>query len=169
MGLIKSNMPKDEIRILDENALMDLGYVKFSIDMEALKADINAGKADELKDFVEVSTTYSVVPTKIKVNKKRSGLKALEQTDEILEQVAQEAKMFNDQQTKALSSELSVVEKNGFLLVRGNNIFAKKDAIKALGFRWDSKTKQRYRQRNYLALQFKNSKEFQNSLSWHIR
>ena len=86
MGLIKSNMPKDEIRILDENALMDLGYVKFSID-EALEADINAGKADELKDFVEVSTTYSVLPAKIKVNKKRS-VKALEQTDEILEQVA---------------------------------------------------------------------------------
>ena len=87
MGLIKSNMPKDEIRILDENALMDLGYVKFSIDMDALKVDINAGKADELKDFVEVSTTYSVLPAKIKVNKKRS-VKALEQTDEILEQVA---------------------------------------------------------------------------------
>lgn len=87
MGLIKSNMPKDEIRILDENALMDLGYVKFSIDMDALKADINAGKADELKDFVEVSTTYSILPAKIKVNKKRS-VKALEQTDEILEQVA---------------------------------------------------------------------------------
>ena len=54
--------------------------------------------------------------------------------------------MFNDQQTKALSSELSVVEKNGFLLVRGNDIFAKKDAIKSLGFRWDGKTKQRYKQ-----------------------
>ena len=65
MDLIKSNMPKDEIRILDENALMDLGYVKFSID-EALKADINAGKADELKDFVEVNTTYSIVLAKIK-------------------------------------------------------------------------------------------------------
>ena len=88
MDLIKSGMLKDEIRTLIENALMDLGYVKFSIDMDALKADINAGKADELKDFVEVSTTYSIVPAKIKVNKKRSGLKALEQTDEILEQVA---------------------------------------------------------------------------------
>ena len=66
MGLIKSDMLKDEIRILDENALMDLGYVKFSIDMDALKADINAGKADELKDFVEVSITYSIVPAKIK-------------------------------------------------------------------------------------------------------
>ncbi|MCI7549122.1 MAG: siphovirus Gp157 family protein [Campylobacter sp.] len=84
----ESTKPKDEIKILDENALMDLGYVKFSIDMDALKADINAGKTDELKDFVEVSTTYSIVPAKIKVNKKRSGLKALEQTDEILEQVA---------------------------------------------------------------------------------
>ena len=42
MGLIKSGMLKDEIRILIENALMDLGYVKFSIDMYALKADISA-------------------------------------------------------------------------------------------------------------------------------
>ena len=50
--------------------------------------------------------------------------------------------MFNDQQTKALSNELSAVEQNGYLLVKGNNIFAKKDAIKALGFRWDSKAKQ---------------------------
>ena len=98
MGLIKSNMLKDGIRILIENALMDLSYVKFSIDMDALKADINASKADELKDFVEVSTTYSIVPAKIK-----------------------------------------------FLLVRCNDVFAKKDAIKALGFRWDSKTKQWYR------------------------
>lgn len=41
---------------------------------------------------------------------------------------------------------LDVVEQNGFLLVRGNNIFAKKDTIKSLGFRWDSKTKQWYKQ-----------------------
>ena len=41
---------------------------------------------------------------------------------------------------------LDVVEQNGFLLVKGNNIFAKKDTIKALGFRWDSKTKQWYKQ-----------------------
>lgn len=34
--------------------------------------------------------------------------------------------MFNDQQAKALSSELSAVEQNCFLLVRGNDIFAKK-------------------------------------------
>ena len=60
--------------------------------------------------------------------------------------------MFNNQQAKALSSELSAVEQNGYLLVKGNDIFAKKNAIKSLGFRWDSKTKQWYKQRNYLAL-----------------
>ena len=60
--------------------------------------------------------------------------------------------MFNNQQAKALSSELSAVEQNGYLLVKGNNVFAKKDAIKALSFCLDGKTKQRYRQRNYLAL-----------------
>ena len=69
MGLIKSNTLKDEIRILIKNALMDLGYVKFSIDMDAIKADISASKADELKDFIEVSTTYSIVLAKIKVKK----------------------------------------------------------------------------------------------------
>ena len=56
----------------------------------------------------------------------------------------------NDQVTGDIQSlrnmGLDVVEQNGFLLVRGNNIFAKKDTIKALGFRWDSKTKQWYKQ-----------------------
>lgn len=34
-----------------------------------------------------------------------------------------------------------VVEQNGFLIVTGDDIFAKKDSIKACGFRWDGKTK----------------------------
>ena len=87
----ESTKAKDDIKILDESALMDLGYVKFSIDMDALKADISAGRADELKDFVEVSTTYSILPAKIKVNKKRGVSNAddiLVRTDELLEQVA---------------------------------------------------------------------------------
>lgn len=87
----ESTKAKDDIKILNESALMDLGYVKFSIDMDALKADIANGKASELKDFVEVSTTYSVLPAKIKVNKKRGTSNAddiLVRTDELLEQVA---------------------------------------------------------------------------------
>jgi DNA repair and recombination protein RAD52 len=41
---------------------------------------------------------------------------------------------------------LEVNERNGFLLVSGNDIFSKKDSIKACGFRWDGKTKQWYKQ-----------------------
>ena len=41
---------------------------------------------------------------------------------------------------------LDVVEQNGFLIVTGDDIFAKKDSIKACGFRWDGKTKTWYKQ-----------------------
>ena len=41
---------------------------------------------------------------------------------------------------------LDVVELNGFLIVTGDDIFAKKDSIKACGFRWDGKTKSWYKQ-----------------------
>src|SRR5574344_1831234 len=40
---------------------------------------------------------------------------------------------------------LDVVEQNGFLIVTGDDIFAKKDSIKACGFRWDGKTKTWYK------------------------
>ena len=40
---------------------------------------------------------------------------------------------------------LDVVEQNGFFIVTGDNIFAKKDSIKACGFRWDGKTKSWYK------------------------
>lgn len=40
---------------------------------------------------------------------------------------------------------LDVVEQNGFLIVTGDDIFAKKDSIKACGFRWDGKTKSWYK------------------------
>lgn len=41
---------------------------------------------------------------------------------------------------------LNIIEQNGFLLVKGDDIFSKKDSIKACGFRWDGKTKQWYKQ-----------------------
>jgi DNA repair and recombination protein RAD52 len=41
---------------------------------------------------------------------------------------------------------LNIVEQNGFLLVVGDDIFSKKDSIKACGFRWDGNGKQWYKQ-----------------------
>ena len=40
---------------------------------------------------------------------------------------------------------LDVVEQNGFLIVTGDDIFSKKDSIKACGFRFDSKSKTWYK------------------------
>ena len=41
---------------------------------------------------------------------------------------------------------LDVIYQNGFLVITGDDIFAKKDSIKACGFRWDGKTKTWYKQ-----------------------
>ncbi|WP_375724120.1 RAD52 family DNA repair protein [Arcobacter sp. KX21116] len=41
---------------------------------------------------------------------------------------------------------LKIIEQNGFLLVVGDDIFSKKDSIKACGFRWDGNGKQWYKQ-----------------------
>ncbi|PRM88649.1 Rad52/Rad22 family DNA repair protein [Aliarcobacter cryaerophilus] len=41
---------------------------------------------------------------------------------------------------------LDVIENSGYLIVTGDDIFAKKDSIKACGFRWDGKSKSWYKQ-----------------------
>jgi DNA repair and recombination protein RAD52 len=41
---------------------------------------------------------------------------------------------------------LNIVAKNGFLIVTGDDIYSKKDSIKACGFRFDAKTKSWYKQ-----------------------
>lgn len=43
---------------------------------------------------------------------------------------------------------LNIVEQNGYLIVTGDDIFSKKDSIKACGFRWDGSSKQWYKQIN---------------------
>lgn len=40
---------------------------------------------------------------------------------------------------------LNIIEQNGFLVVTGDDIFSKKDSIKACGFRFDSKSKTWYK------------------------
>ena len=46
---------------------------------------------------------------------------------------------------------LKIVEQGDNLIVVGNDIFSKKDSIKACGFRWDSVNKQWYMPRKYVA------------------
>ena len=78
---------KDEIFIKDENALINLGYVKFSVDYEAVeKALATKEGRKELKKFVDVTPITISTPAKIKVNTKRASANNVEviETDEIL-------------------------------------------------------------------------------------
>ena len=80
---------KDEILIKNENALINLGYVKFSVDYEAIEKALQTKEGKkELKKFVEVTPITISTPAKIKVNTKRPSANNTEtetnETDEIL-------------------------------------------------------------------------------------
>lgn len=50
-----------------------------------------------------------------------------------------------DEQMTLQNLGLDIVQRNGFLLVTGKDVFLKKDKIKSLGFRWDNGSKQWYK------------------------
>lgn len=80
---------KDEIIIKNEDALINLGYVKFSVDLEAVEKALKTKEGKkELKKFVDVIPITVTTPAKIKVNTKRVSVNNSEtlinETDEIL-------------------------------------------------------------------------------------
>lgn len=65
---------KKEIVVLDENAVMTLGYVKFEPDIEAIKVALETPKGKkELKDIVTTITETSTNKAKVKVNAKKKS------------------------------------------------------------------------------------------------
>ena len=89
---------KDEILIKDEKTLINLGYVKFSVDLEAIEKALQTKEGKkELKKLVDVIPITITTPAKIKVNTKRTSANNVEvnETDEILvieEQIEDEYK-----------------------------------------------------------------------------
>jgi hypothetical protein len=78
---------KDEILIKDENALINLGYVKFSVDIDAVEKALQTKEGKkELKKLIDVIPLTVSTPAKIKVNTKRTSANNVEavETDEIL-------------------------------------------------------------------------------------
>ena len=78
---------KDEIIIKNEEALINLGYVKFSVDVEAVEKALQTKEGKkELKKFVDVMPITVTTPAKIKVNTKRTSVNNVEaiEVDEIL-------------------------------------------------------------------------------------
>ena len=80
---------KDEILIKNEDALINLGYVKFSVDIDAVEKALQTKEGKkELKKFVDVMPITITNPAKIKVNTKRASANntqaEVNETDEIL-------------------------------------------------------------------------------------
>ncbi len=80
---------KDEILIKNEDALINLGYVKFSVDYEAIEKALQTKEGKkELKKLVEIIPITVTTPAKIKVNTKRASVNNSQaeanETDEIL-------------------------------------------------------------------------------------
>lgn len=81
----ESSKSKDIVTIKDDNAVMGLGFVSFSVDIEAVeKAIASKEGVDELKEFIEVNTLTTTTPAKIKINNKRSSVNSEITVDEIL-------------------------------------------------------------------------------------
>lgn len=72
--LSESITTKKDIVVLDENAVMTLGYVKFEPDIEAIKVALETPKGKkELKDIVTLISETSINKAKVKVNAKKKS------------------------------------------------------------------------------------------------
>lgn len=83
----ESTTTKQKITVKDENAVMGLGYVKFSVDDEAIAkvVDENSDAIKELSEFITVEKIETTNPAKIKINTKRAVNNTTITTDEILQ------------------------------------------------------------------------------------
>ncbi|PHO11354.1 hypothetical protein CPG38_13525 [Malaciobacter marinus] len=76
---------KNVLTVKNENEVMALGYVKFSVDYEAVEKAMNTKQGqNELKELVELIEVTQTTPAKIKVNLKRDSANESSETDEIL-------------------------------------------------------------------------------------
>ncbi len=79
---------KEEILIKDPNKVMELGYVKFSVDERSVKEALtHIEMFDQLDPYITVSATEEITPAKLKINKKRntSNTSATDEMTEVLD------------------------------------------------------------------------------------
>ena len=63
---------KEKIIVKNEQKLMEMGYVNFSVDLDSISADISdIKKLEELDAYISVDVTETVSCAKVRVNKKR--------------------------------------------------------------------------------------------------
>lgn len=84
----ESSTIKKKITIKDENAVMGLGFVKFSVDAEAITKALEEESSKDLKElnkYIKVEDIKTITEAKVKVNTKRAANNAETTTDEILQ------------------------------------------------------------------------------------
>lgn len=84
----ESTTIKKKITIKDENAVMGLGFVKFSVDEEAISKALEEESSKDLKElnkYIKVEDIKTTNPVKVKINTKRAFNNTTSTTDEILE------------------------------------------------------------------------------------
>jgi len=80
-----STKTKTDLTILNEKEVMQLGYVKFEVDVDAVKlALLSTEGKEELKELVQIITIHEDIPAKVKINSKRTANNADFTVDEIL-------------------------------------------------------------------------------------
>ena len=108
---------KDEIIIKNEDALINLGYVKFSVDIEAIEKALQTKEGKkELKKLVQITPITVTTPAKVKVNLKKNSISKSDsstnyinsipiETDEILviEQEIKNENLSNNQSEKLVA------------------------------------------------------------------
>jgi hypothetical protein len=81
---------KDKLTIVDEDALIMLGYAKVSVDEKAVAEAMSTLEGmDEIDKYVEVSTTTETTLARIKINAKRSSVN--NQASELLKYTLEDA------------------------------------------------------------------------------
>ena len=79
----ESTKTKTTLSVLDPEAVMRLGYIKYEPDVEAIEQAMTTIEGlKELDGFVSISSTTVTTPAKVKVNTKRSSFNT--QADELL-------------------------------------------------------------------------------------
>lgn len=71
----ETSYTQTSLTILDHEAVMRLGYIKYQPDVEAIEQAMMSDEGkEELAEFVKSETNTTTTPAKVKVNAKRIGL-----------------------------------------------------------------------------------------------
>jgi hypothetical protein len=83
----ESTSTKNKITVLKPNEVMGLGYVKFSVDDEAIAKVVeeNSEALKELESYISIEKIKTTTPAKVKINTKRAVNYTETITDEILQ------------------------------------------------------------------------------------